>query len=211
MDAEKELQTSEFSYRIYLLFFLGLFIVAFYCVLCFAFRHTYQLPVSSPGVLVSDWWSWNFVREWLLWTYLLMIFSGHFMRLSRTRSGVVVHMVLLFGLFVWAMIVFSFDLSLMANANAAPSSGNFDPSSMAHDPRYCCVYGGQPGTELYCAIDIMVNACPAIAATQLGVNYIFLLRFAVNLMMAGFFIYDFIVTWNNYLPLLNQHLKNKTY
>ena len=203
-----KLKEAELSYRIYLILYFVLIVILYYCVLSFNFRHTYQLPVASPGVLVSDRWSFNFVREWLFWLYLIIFLSGPFMRQSRTRAGAGVHLFVLFVLFVWWGLNFAADWIVIAQANLAPGATNFDPANLATDPRWCCVYGGQPGTALVCAIDISVYACPAIGASQLTYNVVFVWRFFIHILIGAFILYDFWVTWLAYLPVLNDYLRN---
>lgn len=207
MDEETELKRAEFSFRIYLVLYFALIVILFYCILAFAFRYTYELPVASPGVLISDRWSFNFTREWLMWLYLLMFLSGPFMRLSRSRAGAGVHLFVLLILFIWWGLNLAADIIQLVNANLAPNAENFDVTNLATDPRWCCVYGGQPGTALICAINVMINACPAISAAQLRWDWIFVMRFIVNIVIGAFIIYDFFVTWIVYLPVLNRYLR----
>lgn len=207
---EKELKDSELSYSIFLVLYYVLVAILFYCILTFCFRHTYQLPVASPGTLVSDWWTWSFVREWLMVVYLLVFISGPFMRLARNRLGAGLHIFLLFVLLVWWVVNLSFDIVQLTRANLAPTEVNFDVTNLARDPRWCCVYGGQPGTALVCAINVMVAACPAIGVSQLTWNWVFVMRFIVHILIGVFLIYDMIVMWTAYLPVLNKYLlKNK--
>ena len=201
-----ELKLAEFNYRLFVIFFVVALSALSYCHLAFNFRHTYQLPIDSPGVLVSDRWTFNFVREWLFFLYLLMFISGPFMRLSKTKTGVAVHLVVLVLLLVFGLLIIWADGVDLAQANLPPHDALFDAANLANDPRYCCVWGGQPGTELICANNVTMAACPAIGIEQLRYNSVFVLRFGLNMTVLALLVYDIFVTWLAYLPLLNEYL-----
>jgi len=206
---KSELKASEFSYRIYLILYYVLIILLLYALLCFSVRHTYQLPITSPGVLVTDRWDFNFFREWFFWLYGLVVLSGPFMRLNRTRGGAGVHIGLLILLLGWGVVNIVFDAIHMSKANVGPAADNFDQSTLARDPRWCCVFGGQPGTGTICANNYTIATCPAVGIAQLRVDRIFLFRVVLNYIFIGFILYDLIITWSAYLPLLTQYLNKK--
>lgn len=203
----RELKESELSYRFMLvLYFIVIGPILFFCFLSFSFRHSYQLPITAPGNLISDRWSFSFVREILFALYLLVFLSGPLMRLSRSRSGLYVHLVLMFILFVFCLLTLAADVVDLTRANLPPNNQNFDPSNLARDARWCCVYAGQPGTDTICANDPNIASCPALSASQLRLDGIYITRFAVNLIIGAFLLYDFLSTAFVYLPLLNRYL-----
>lgn len=197
-----KIEESELGYRINLILYLGLSFVLFVCALSFNFRHTYELPLSAPGVLVSDRWSFEFMRELLMWLYMLIFISGPFMRQSRTKNGVAVHLVVLVLLTLLAILNGVADGFTLWRANLTPGAPNFTLANLARDPRWCCKYGLLPGTELICAI---INPCPAVPT--LYYNPVFVTRVIVNILFGVFFIYDFWVTLLVYVPVLNEYLK----
>jgi len=204
---DRELEQAEFNYRIFLIFFWVIFAIIFYCTLSFNFRHTYQLPVDSPGVLVSDRWTFQYVREWLFFLYLLMLISGPFMRLSKTKEGVGIHIFVLVLLMIFCILTVGADTITLRSANVGPSDPSFDPANLATDNRWCCVHGGSPGTELVCANNRTVAECPAISENELRSDSVFVLRFALNLILGGMIAYDLLVVWLSYWPLLNEYLR----
>jgi len=203
---KRDLESSEFAYRVYLVLYFILVIILMYAMLSFSVRHTYQLPISSPGTLVSDRWDFNFVREWLFWLYGLVLLSGPFMRLSRGRGGVGVHLALLILLLFWSVVNVIFDIIQLNVANLPPTADDFQASTLARDPRWCCVYGGQPGAVLICANNATLAMCPATGIATLTANHVFVTRVAINFLFIAFILYDIIVTWTAYLPLLNRYL-----
>ena len=211
MTDDSDLKLSERDYWAYTVLFGLLFVFLYWTTLCFSFRHTYELPVNSPGILVSDRWTWNFIREWLMILYCAVPLTGFFMLMTRTKTGAYAHIFILFIMFVWAATMFSFDVVQIVENNKGPHEEGFDKTSLAYDTRWCCIYGGQPGAELYCAIDTNSVSCPPMSAAPLGINSVFLFRFAINMRFWIFIIYDFFITVWTWLPRLSKwrELKNE--
>ena len=195
----------ESVYWVFTVLFGAIFIILWYCVLCFAFRHSYEL---SPGTLVSDRWSWDFWREWLLFLYWLLPLSGFFMLMSQSSTGTTAHLVVCVLLLGWWGVVFAFDLGALAGANLPMADPGFSPSNLAHDARYCCVYGGQLGAELYCHLNATLTPCLPISADQLTVNGPFMARFIVNIIVGAFIVFDLFTSLLQYRPFLKS-MKSK--
>ena len=60
---ENDVKHVESVYWLYTSIFYVMFVIIMYCMLSFNIRHTYELPTDSPGVLISDRWSFSFIKE----------------------------------------------------------------------------------------------------------------------------------------------------
>jgi len=211
-----ELNQASGWYWWFTLLFGCLFIGLYISVLSFNVRHTYQLPVTSPGVLVSDRWTWPFIREWIMCIYWLIPLSGLFMMMTRTKTGYKLHMFILFILFIWWVLLLLSDIRVLTRSKLPPNHVDFSSTNLARDNRWCCVYGGQPGTELVCCVNAMaVAACPPMGPNQLLWDGVFQMRFWLHAAIVLFLVFDFMATWLMYLPRLNRYyvelegIKNK--
>lgn len=167
------------------------------------FRHTYQLPQATPGVLVSDYWSWAFFREALLPLFLLVPFTGMYMIFAKHQISVTAHWVIALLVAIWLVIVMSYDIVDLQGANVPPSDIRFDPGNLARDKRWCCVYGGQPGTSLLCYIN--AGTCfPGVGVNELHVDGSFVFRFVCNLFFIAVCIFDILWTLMVYRKRLIQ-------
>ena len=201
-----ELKQSERDYWIFTILLGLLFFFLYWTNLSFNFRHTYQLPTTSPGILLSDRWSFNFIREWVMVCYWFFIpFSGFFMLMTRTKTGAYTHIIILLLLVLWGGVMVGFDATQIARNNFAPTHKHFDGTSLAYDNRWCCVYGGQPGAELYCSVN--AGSCQPTSPSQLGIDPVFFMRFVIHLLIVAFMIYDLTVTWTTWLPKLKEFQK----
>ena len=179
-------RSAELFYWSYVVIFLAAWVVfRFWTPTAMLVRHTYQLPANPgppPGVLISDRWSWRFVREGLYVLFILGPISGLFMLWTRSRFGWGIHLGVLLLLSVWLVVQLVFDAIDLAYANAAPTDPNWDPDNLATDNRWCCVYGGQPGTQNVCA-----NVAPctpgSLSANELRYDGTYVLRFAFTLLL----------------------------
>lgn len=167
-------------------------------------RHTYELPAANcANRLTSDRWTWEFVREGLFALFWLAPFSGLFLLWSRSRTGFWVHVVVLAALLLWGLVNVGYDIDDIGTANLPPNNPRFNPSNLANDKRWCLVYGGQPGTELVCAI---TAPCPAAQSTMsfedLQVDGPFSFRVAVNAFFIVFCFVDVVFTAWTYRNIL---------
>jgi hypothetical protein len=205
------LERSQGEYWAYTVMFLLVYVFLFYCAMTMgaSVRHTYQLPASSPGVLVSDFWSWPFIREFLICVYMAGLISGFFMLMSKTRKGFNIHVVILVMLIAWFGVALAFDIVALFYKNVGPHEEGFEVVNLARDLRWCCVYGGQPGTNLLCNINATATPCPPISHQDLGTNPNFLGRFILQILIGCALVYDLLTTVFVYRPRLNFFLDKK--
>ena len=212
IEPDNELKQFERDYWVFTILLGILFVFIYWVNLSFKFRHTYELPVTSPGILLSDRWSFNFIREWTIVAYWFFIpFSGFLMLMNRTKTSTYAHIFIVLTLAIWGGVMVGFDITQVAQANLPPTHEYFDGTSLAYDNRWCCVYGGQPGANLYCSVDTNVVSCPPTSASQLEIDPIFFIRFILHLLIMAFIVYDLTLTWTTWLPKLNkfQNYKSK--
>ena len=197
----------ETTYLVHAITFMCLFTLLCYCLLSFQVLHTYQLPTATPGFLKSLRWTYNFIRELTLVLYLFAPITGIIMLINKTRTSQGVHITVLLLLIAWSLVMFATDITLMNNANLEPDHVNFDPTNLASDQRWCCVYGGTPGTEFLCSVD--KNNCPPTASSQLLIDGIFIMRFIVNILFCMMMVHDFINTFTVVMPAYSEENLNK--
>ena len=206
-EAAKARRGAEIGYWVFVIVWLIAWLVfAFWLFTTSNFIHTYQLPSNTPGTLTSTYWSWDFVRVGLLTLWILVPFSGLFMIWTRSSDGVGVHMVLGIVLLIWFLIMMAFDINDITKANLPPSDPNWKSDNQATDIRWCCIYGGQPGTERVCANQ--VPCVPPVGVSQLGVNGDYVFRFAFNLIFIAFLIFDIVFTGCVWIPRQRKWLQS---
>lgn len=194
--------------------FYWLLVLAFFCIAIsyHAFipqslqvRHTYEFPVSNcANRLTSDRWTWEFIREGLFVLFWFAPITGLFLIWCRSKTGMWLHIVVLAALLLWGLVNVGYDIENIGTANLPPNDVRYNPSNLANDRQWCLVYGGQPGTELVCAI---VAPCPAatsaVSFEDLHINGPFSFRVAVNAFFTAFCLVDLIFTAWLYRNILN--------
>lgn len=160
-------------------------------------RHTYELPSTAcTNRLTSDRWTWEFMREALFPLFLLLPLTGAFMIWTRSKTGLWVHIVVIFTLSLWSIIMLGYDIADVRNANLPPSHPSWNPALLSTDQRWCLVYAGQPGTDIVCANTgpCMGPGVSAIAPDDLRTDGPFAFRVAFNVLLLAFCLVDFIFT-----------------
>lgn len=189
---------AEIYYWAFIFIFMGIWIsFRLFIPLSIPVRHTYELPSTNcVSRLTSDRWTWQFMREALFVLYLLIPMTGAFMIWTRSSTGLWVHVFFLFALGIWAIVMMSYDIVDITNANLPPSDEKFDPVNLARDKKWCLVYAGQPGTALICAntAPCMGPHVPAISAEELRVDGPFAFRVAFNVILMVTMVGDAVFT-----------------
>lgn len=189
---------AESYYWIFIFVFVGIWIpFRLFVPLSVQVRHTYELPSTAcVNRLTSDRWSWQFMREALFVLYLLIPVTGAFMIWTRSSTGIWVHVIFLFALSIWAVIMLSYDVVDIRNANVPPSDPDWNPANLATDKRWCLVYAGQPGTDLVCANTgpCMGPGVSAVSFEDLRVDGPFSFRVAFNVILMVLMLGDFVFT-----------------
>ena len=171
-------------YVILIIIWIGIWIaLRYYCPLELRIRHTYQLPSTAcTGTLVSDFDSWNSVREGLMELYILAPFAAVFMLWTRERIGFGLNLAAVFIGLVWGTVNFGYDINDIVYGQVAPTNPYFDPTNLARDNRWCLYYAGQPNTQLICS---NTGPCGVVDVNTLQTNGPFVWRFVFNLLMVG--------------------------
>jgi hypothetical protein len=159
------------------------------------FRHTYQFPVATPGTLNSQRWSQAFVFEGLYELAWLIPISAAFMiavpgEPAATNGHVIVDIVL-FILYTVGIVFLGIN---WRNANPITSDGDF--ANQANDYRLCCIVFNFP--QAFCANT--APCTPAVSSSMLLVSGTFLFRFAFNVVILAYLIYDFTITLALFRP-----------
>ena len=187
-DAE-DLKNYEIYYWIFTVFFLIIAVpLQFYWPAAAPFRNTRQLPVTNPGALTSDLWSWGMIRESSYSFIYLIVLSGLFMVFSRSMTGKMVHMIVLLLFAVWFVVMGALDIKDIRYGQVGPTDPNFTPYNPARDPSWCCLYGLDLGTERICANTVVCSFHP------LQTNGSFWFRVGMNAALLLFVIVDAIFT-----------------
>jgi hypothetical protein len=160
--------------------------------------HTYVLPAAAPiGRLTDDRWAFNNVREGLLlifyvlfpWTLVLMLWS-------KEHVGWWTHLVFILLFWGWGLTNFIADIWDWSVANVGPSDPAFIRTNNARDSRWCCLFGGQPGTSDLCANSIPCSGGGILQANLVASNT-FVYRFIANcfFMLLSFLDFYYILSW----------------
>ncbi len=195
-------RSAEAAYWVFaLMVFLTLMVFYFFMSTLSPFIYTYQLPSNTPGTLTSDVGSFRYVLRGLLVLWIMMPLTGLFMIWIKNSPGNGIHIGVLSVLIAWFIVTLVFNSITMAEANRAPSDPNWDAHNPADDYRWCCLYGGQPGTERRCANTAPCAALP-VTAGQLTFNSNYVAQFILNIVMLGLAIFDFFFTLCLWAPRL---------
>lgn len=202
----EEIKQVETTYWVYTGIFFGLFMILTYCTLSITFIHSYEF---SPGVLVSYRWTYNFIREWLIYLYVLIPLTGLLMITTKSVNARWVHVITLLLLIAWCVLLAVGDAHALSTANIAPSHKDFDASNPAHDKLYCCVYGGELESNQVCFIN--KSQCTPTSSSQLNTDGVFLLRFFVNLLFGILMVHDLINMFFVVMPAYNREKTSKSF
>ena len=194
---------------VYIMLFFVCFAGLFFTTLSMSFRHTYELPVDSPGMLLSDRWSFEFVAQFLMFIYLLNLIAVFYMLVKANRVGVNVNIFACVVLLIFFAVFLSFDIVSIVNANAGPSEEGFTLANQARDPRWCCVYGGTSVTSLMCSVNVTKLSCGPITPAQLVPNHIFITKLCFHIFIGVLLAWCLIYTWATYSPTLKVRVKKK--
>lgn len=204
---------AEVYYWLLVIAFFGAWIpYRFFIPLTVQVRHTYEFPVAAcSNRLTSDRWTWEFIREGLFPLFLLVPLSGLFMIWTRSKTGLWTHFTVIVCLFVWSVVMMGYDIEDLRTANLPPSAPLYNPSNLATDKRWCLVYGGQPGTELVCAI---TAPCPAatsaVSFEDLAIDGPFAFRVSFLALLICFCVGDLVFTFYNWWKVLNDWLETRS-
>ena len=158
-------------------------------------RHTYQLPSTAcTNTLVSDWWTFDFMREWFFELYIIPFASLYLMLWSKEKVAWGSHLALLVVFICWGLANFGYDIDLLVNANADPESTGFLASNYARSYQWCLYYGGSPNTNLICANTGQCAGVSPVNPAYFNPNWPFLIRFVMNIIFIGFFLVDMWLT-----------------
>lgn len=183
-------------YWLYIFIFVGCYITFMYTALAMSFSHTYELPTNSPGVLTSERWSFEFVRELLVGLYLLNLISVFAMLVYKTPNGRWINIASSFLLFVMFVVLFTYDIIALSNGQVAASVEGFVAANQARDDQWCCVYGGTPGTELICSVNTTNVSCGPVSPDQLTGNGVFLTKIIVHGFIGILLLWNFFYSWS---------------
>lgn len=169
----------------------------FLTVNTFPFRNTYQLPSDAcTQTLVTDFWSYDWVREQLVVLYNLYPLSICFMLFTREKVGFWQHVLIMFLVLALGLMTFISDIPTLIYANVPPSDPNFNIANMARSTQWCLYYGGQPGTEFLCTY---VGNCTgaAVDPETFGIYWYFLLRVVCNGLLTLLLVIDlgYMMAW----------------
>jgi hypothetical protein len=167
----------------------------YYAPLQLRIRHTYQLPAAAcTNTLVSDYDTFEGVREGLMVFYILVPFAACLMIWSRESIGWTTHLLTALTGMVWALIMVSYDINDLSHANVPPNDPNFRIQNLARDNKWCLYWGGQPGTDLLCS-----NSAPCVGSpvdpTSFTPNRPFLFRFLFNIFILLMITFDVWLLW----------------
>lgn len=205
MTAVNRRRALEVVYWLFVVVFLVIYsVLRFYWPAAAIYRDTYQLPVASPGALVSDFWTWDFIREGLYVFSLLIPFSGLFMVWTRNKEGQGTHIIVLFIFLFYFAVMAAFDVRYIINANVPPTNPHWVPTNLATDRRWCCVYASLPLTERICANTAL---CPGVTAEMLTIDPSFLFRVIMNGILLLYVIVDMLFTLCAWSNRLNEYLE----
>jgi hypothetical protein len=171
-----------------------------------SYEYTFQRPITAPGTLQSQRWSFDFwvtVFYVSIWTVPLSLAFA----LDDTKGTPngdnqpgfyfwrqIVHMFLVALLLLWYTGTFIYGVTLWAQANSSSQTNYHNP---ANDPRWCCVYynlenhatnpgfpctNTAPCTPGVGHADLITNP-PFLF--QLWFSFVFIIACLVDLMLVG--------------------------
>lgn len=187
---------------LYLTLFFVFYFMLSYTLLATSYRHTYQLPVDGPGTLLSDRWTFAFVRDLLTSLYLLNFVTVFYMLVSGTTQSANVNLVCSLMLFGLALVIVVFDAENIRYGQVSPDSPKFAVSNQARDHRWCCVYGHLPGAELLCLINS--GCAPPQSPNELVTDDVYLTKLILNVFAAIMLFWNFVYTITQYKPKIKK-------
>jgi hypothetical protein len=181
-------------YVYYIMVFLAVWLpMRYYTPLTFTVRNTYQLPTTAcTGTLISDFNTFEAVREGIFEFIIIVPFSMCFMIWTREKIGWYTHIIVIILALLWSITMLIFDIFDIVAANVPPSDPIFRITNLARDNRYCLYYAGQPGTELLCTIN---SPCGSVDPSSLMPNGPFTYRFGLNILILVMIGYAFYLAW----------------